>query len=308
MTTQPKIAFAFPGAGVDPCGYEKAFYSQYETLMKPYLDIASDFARFDFVQAVKREEISRLDEKNSQLFAFAYSHATAMVYLRSHITPSCVGGYSLGVYAALSATGVFLYETGLQIVAQAFDIMQKSCSSSEFAMGAVVGCASEEIRTLLENNAVGSLTVVNTNNKTCSILCGLPHELEMFFHIAKNANAFSVKRLPVRLPYHHPVYMAQASKDFAAYLRSVPCSDAIVPIISSVNQIPVRSAHECKSLLVTNLSTPIHWEKVVETMYSNHITTMYECGPGISLLQNGRFMDNDMSYITIKKTIRSALS
>jgi len=118
MTTEVKTAFAFPGAGVDPCGYEKPFYKRYESLMRPYLTKASEFALYDFVASVENNSFHDLDERNSQIFAYAYSHAAAMVYLRSHITPSCVAGYSLGVYAALSVSGVFLYETGLQIIAK----------------------------------------------------------------------------------------------------------------------------------------------------------------------------------------------
>jgi len=308
MTTEIKTAFAFPGAGVEPCGYENPFYRRHETLMKPYLTKASDFAHYDFVAALLGDAFCDLDERNSQVFAYAYGHATAMVYLRSHITPSCVAGYSLGVYAALSASGAFSYETGLEIVAQAFDIMKENCANPEFAMGAVVGLCSAEIAAMLSEPTTGSLVIANTNNKTCSIVCGLPHELEAFFSLAKTANVFSTKRLPVHLPYHHPVYMANASKRFAAYLLSVPLKDPIVPLVSSVNQALLRSAADCRAFIAANLCTPIHWQKVVETMHANRITTLYECGPGISLLQNGRFIDNDISYITIKKTVRSAAS
>jgi len=77
-----------------------------------------------------------------------------------------------------------------KLLQKAFDIMKENCATPVFAMGAVVGLSPEEIRMLLSDNSLESLAIVNTNNKTCNILCGLLHELETFLLLQKRPMHF----------------------------------------------------------------------------------------------------------------------
>lgn len=305
MTNELKTAFVFPGAAVEPCGAEAAFYAKHREVMRPFLVKASGAAGIDLEQTLDKGLLSELDERNSQLFTFAYSHAVAQAHRRAGVSPAAVAGYSLGIYAAITVSGALAFDQGLSVVGSVFDIMKEQCAGGAYAMGAVVGLTQSDTDRMVASGKFPSICRTNTNNETCGVFSGTKADIEAFFAEARTEGALSTVTFRVSIPYHHPKFIGGASARFVRVLEDFSFCDAAVPVISSIDQKPLVKAGDLVEFVVKNFSSPVHWQKVTETIAAMRVTTVYECGPGISLRQNGRFIPNRLRYITVKRATRS---
>ena len=186
----------------------------------------------------------------------------------------------------------------------AFDIMKARCGAGTFGMGAIIGLSEEETVRILESGEYPSVCRTNTNNETCGVFSGLKDDMGRFFTEARGCGALSTTMFRVSVPYHHPRYIAAASQTFLDALQTLFWRDAEIPIISSINQAPLVKAADLAGFLSQNLASPVHWQKVAETIARRGATIAYECGPGISLCQNNRFIPNHLRYVTIRKSVR----
>jgi [acyl-carrier-protein] S-malonyltransferase len=303
MIDKSKIAFIFPGAAVEPCGVESAFYTKHRGIMEPFLAEASTHTDVDLVESLEKDLLGKLDERRSQLFTFAFSHGVAMTHRQAGIAPAALAGYSLGIYAAVSVSGALAFSECCGMVGQAFDIMKKHCKGEEFAMGAVVGLSHAETQRLCASGKYPSVCHTNTNSETCGVFSGKKDEIGMFFEDALAQGALSTVLFNVTIPYHHPQYLAEASREFLGNIKGLSWHDAGVPIISSIDQKPLVKSGELVEFIAKSLASPVHWHHVVQAIAAMGAATLYECGPGISLAQNGRFIHNGLRYITIKKAL-----
>lgn len=307
MIEKPKSAFVFPGAAVEPCGAEAAFYAKHREAMWPFLVKASAAAGIDLEETLDKGLFSGLDERNSQLFTFAYSHAVAQAHRAAGVSPVVVAGYSLGIYAAMTVSGALAFDQGLSVVGAVFDIMKEQCAGGAYAMGAVVGLTQSDTERIVASGKFPSVCRTNTNNETCGVFSGTTTDIEAFFAGARAEGALSTVMFGVSIPYHHPKFIGSASSRFARVLQDLSFSDAAVPVISSIDQKLLVKAGDLVEFIEKNFSSPVHWQKVTETIAAMGVTTVYECGPGISLSQNARFIPDRLRYVTVKKAIRRAV-
>jgi [acyl-carrier-protein] S-malonyltransferase len=304
MITELKSAFVFPGAAVEPCGAEAAFYAKHRKVMRPFLVKASAAAGLDLEETMDKGLLAELDERNSQLFTFAYSHAVAEAHRAAGVSPAVVAGYSLGIYAAMSVSGALAFDQGLAVVGAVFDIMKDQCAGGAYAMGAVVGLTQSDTDRIVASGKFPTVCRTNTNNETCGVFSGTKADIEGFFEAARAEGALSTVTFRVSIPYHHPRFLGGASSRFVRALKDFSFDDAAVPVISSIDQKPLVKAGDLVEFIVKNFSSPVHWQKVTETIAAMGVATVYECGPGISLSQNARFIPNRLRYVTVKKAIR----
>jgi [acyl-carrier-protein] S-malonyltransferase len=308
MIDKSKNAFIFPGAAVEPCGAEADFYVKNREIMGPFLVEASKVAGVDFIESLDKGLIGSLDERSSQLFTFAFSHGVAMAHQQAGIVPVALAGYSLGIYAAVSVSGALAFGECCSVVAVAFDIMKRHCSGQEFAMGAVVGLSHEETQRLCVSGKYPSVCHTNTNNETCGVYSGKKDEIGKFFEDARTQGALSTVLFNVTIPYHHPLYLSEASQEFLGKIRGLSWCDAGIPVISSIDQKPLVKFGDLVDFITMSLASPVHWHHVVQVIAAMGVATVYECGPGISLSQNGRFIHNGLRYITIKKALKRTIA
>jgi [acyl-carrier-protein] S-malonyltransferase len=308
MIDKSKIAFVFPGAAVEPCGAEAAFFLKHREIMLPFLAEASKSAGVDLVESLDKGLVDTLDERTSQLFTFAFSHGVAIAHRQAGIAPIAVAGYSLGIYAAVSVSGALAFNDCCGMVGMAFDIMKKQCTGQEFAMGAVVGLSHAETQRLCASGKYPSVCHTNTNNETCGVFSGKKDEINKFFEDARVLGALSTVLFNVTIPYHHPQYLSEASREFLANIKGLSWRDAGIPVISSIDQKPLVKSGELVDFIAMSLASPVHWHHVVQAIAAMGAAALYECGPGISLSQNGRFIQNGLRYITIKKALKRTVA
>jgi len=298
--TRPgKTAFAFPGAGIKPCGREAPFFARHERILRPLLDEASQIAGVNLAGELSAGRIDRLADDGNQCFTYAFGAGVCRVLDEAGIRPDLAAGYSFGIYGALVAAGAVSFGDGLRMVRKAFDLMAEGCRGVEAGMAAIVGLGRDDIEALLAGRPGADVHLVITNSDLCHVLSGPAGELARVIEEARGRGAVGTERLEVAVPYHHPM-IAGASADFASFLETIPWKTPACPVVSSITQELLTRPPQLIDFAARNLSTPISWQGVVEKLAAEGVSRIIECGPGISLSQNGRFLPGGIEYVNLR--------
>jgi [acyl-carrier-protein] S-malonyltransferase len=302
MNEHRRIAFAFPGMGIRLTGFEQAFFSRHREKMLPFFEEANAAAEgvVDLVTVLESNDAQDLDDRNSQIFTFAFSAAMYEVLSDRFETAKFLAGYSFGHYAALFASRALTFSQGLLCACRAYDIMSESCRNGKWGMAAIVGMTSDELKNLAGKTA----TLVNINSSTCAIYSGSVDEMQSLCKDAMRAGAIKAELLPVRIPYHQPSILSSASVKVRDFVETLSWKRPAIPIISSIDQTLLSDETSLMDYTARHLCTPIDWLKTAARLSALGVTRIIECGPGVSLSRHGSFMPFEISYVNIKNIQR----
>jgi [acyl-carrier-protein] S-malonyltransferase len=295
-------AFVFPGVGVRLCGAEKEFFDLHREVMRPPLREASYYCDTDLIALLFEGGIDALPDDKRQFFTYAFSAGAADVANRLTGRPIAAAGYSFGIYAALYATSACSFSDGLILLDKANQVMRAASAGKGFGMGVVVGLTAADIRVLLEAREVETVMETNCNHEHCHVFSGTDVEIDAFLKKAEAFGAIKFERLEVDIPYHHPVLLQGVPEAFRMYTQKVEFKKAHRPIVSTIDGSLLSEPDELLDFVTRHPAHPIHWQNTMVTLHHLGVDTLFECGPGISLSQNGRFLPFEMTYINIKKT------
>ncbi len=222
--------------------------------------------------------------------------------------PAFLAGYSFGVYAAFFASGAVSFADGLAMMDAAYQLMAAQCHGRRFGMGVVLGLRESELAELAAAPEFLDVRQVNANNDACGIFSGPREALARFLGAAKSRDALSAEMLDVAIPYHHPLFLADVSPRFHQFISGLAWREPATPLVSSVDQELLTSAAQLRDFAARNLSSPISWRKVVARLQAGGVGRIVECGPGVSLTQNGRFLDPPLRYLNLKNLPRQAFA
>lgn len=300
MSETIKTAFAFPGAGVKPCGREPDFYGRHELALRPLLEEASEKAGADLVRELTRGGAASLPDSQNQCFTYAFGAGVHDVLERLGRKPDVTAGFSFGVYAALYAARALDFSDGLSAVTEAFRIMKARCGPKTAGMAVIIGLDGEDLGGLIGRNGPGALCLVNSSSDLSHVVAGPRENLAHFCEEAAAAGAVSTAMLDVEVPYHHPEMLGGASDEFRTFLERLRWKEPACPVVSSIDQEALTTSSQLIEFAACNLCTPISWKRVVESLPDMGVGRIIECGPGISLSQNGRFIECDMEYVNLR--------
>jgi [acyl-carrier-protein] S-malonyltransferase len=171
-------------------------------------------------------------------------------------------------------------------------------------MGIVVGLDQDELQSIIANEGLATVVKTNTNHELCHVFSGSADEIALFLRCAEKAGAFKFERLEVDIPYHHPELLASAPADLRKTFEGEPWSTAEFPVVSTIDGCLLKEPEPIRDFVAKHLATPISWQRAVQTLSDLGVTDMHECGPGISLTQNGRFLPFEMTCHNVKKAMR----
>jgi len=299
-------AFLFPGAAVKMCGRERDFFQRHESVMRPFLEEGSASAVTDLIAAISDETHPSLTELQSQALTYSYGCGVAAVFVSSKGWPHFMAGYSLGIYSAFAAADAVSFHDGLAIIREAYTLAEAACANKACGMAVIIGFGAEQIDDMLRHGDYASVCLVNSNNATAHVLSGKTSELQALVDDADARGAFKAAVLDVTVPYHHPVFLQEVRAPFEDTLRQFAWRAARCPIISSIDQRPLREPEELIAFTARNIVTPVNWQRVMETLMAQDVVSAYECGIGISLTQNGRMLPDAPRFINIKNAHQRA--
>ncbi len=155
-------AYVFPGQGAQFVGMGKDLYEQH-TQAKEMFEQANTILGFritDLMFAGTDEDLKQT--KVTQPAIFLHSVIKAAM-LGDSFKPDMVAGHSLGEFSALVANKTLSFESGLKLVSQRAQAMQKACELQPSTMAAVLGLDDAKVEEICASVSEGVVVAANYN-------------------------------------------------------------------------------------------------------------------------------------------------
>jgi [acyl-carrier-protein] S-malonyltransferase len=189
---------------------------------------------------------------------------------------SLVAGHSVGEITAASAAGVITAEQAMVFVRERGRLMADASAVSATGMSAVLGGDGDVAEVLLKHG----LTAANNNGGGQIVAAGT---MEQLAALSADPPAKSrVIPLPVAGAFHTE-HMAPAVKELAALARAISTQDSRLLLVSNRDGTIMHSGPDVLERLVTQISTPVRWDRCMETFKDFGVTGLIELPPAGTL-------------------------
>jgi [acyl-carrier-protein] S-malonyltransferase len=190
-------------------------------------------------------------------------------------------GHSLGELTAYHAAGSLSLEDAVRLVRTRGELMYETGTSRRGAMAAILGELTRPVEDICrEASAAGEVVPANYNAAEQVVVSGEVAGVEKAMELAKAAGAKRAIRLGVSGAFHSPL-MKPAEAGFSAALNALTFSAPAWPVFSNVSAGAVTEPGEARSLLVTQLTSPVRWAGIIRAMTAAHPGALFvEMGPG----------------------------
>lgn len=270
-------AYLFPGQGSQFPGMGKDLFDQSE-IAKEMFQVSDEILGFELSTLLIEGSKEDLQQTRvTQPAIFLHSVITAKV-IGNDFKPDAVAGHSLGEFSALTAAGAIDFESGLKLVSQRAEAMQKACNLSEGRMAAVLGLEDNIVEEICQQTP-GVVVAANYNCPGQLVISGSKDAIES---ACKNLELVGARRalvLPVSGAFHSPL-MEPARTELANAIDYTNFSAPFCPIYQNTTAMSVEDPIEIKKNLIAQLTSPVMWTQTINAMVESGITDFFEVGPG----------------------------
>jgi [acyl-carrier-protein] S-malonyltransferase len=291
-------AYVFPGQGAQFIGMGKDLYDS-SSKMKDMFHKANTILKFKITDIMFDGTEDELKQTNvTQPAIFIHSVLLAHA-LGEEFKPDMVAGHSLGEFSALVANKTLSFEDGLRLVAKRADAMQKACLLQSSTMAAIIGLEDEMVENICDN--INEIVVpANYNSPGQLVISGSVEGIDKAIEKCNEAGAKRALKLKVGGAFHSPL-MEPARLELAEAINTTKFSKGICPIYQNVTGQSVNDPEIIKSNLISQLTAPVMWTKIMKNMIANGAKEVIEVGPG-KVLQ-GLFKKIDRNFVVSSATI-----
>lgn len=270
-------AYVFPGQGSQFSGMGKDLYDRYQ-IAKTLFKSANEILGFDITKILF--EGSREDLQQTRVTQPAiYIHSVIMSkVLGDKFQPDALAGHSLGEYSAITAAGTISFDSGLKLVSQRAEAMQKACDLEDGTMAAILGLEDEKVVKICDQ-IEGSVVAANFNCPGQLVISGSIDAIASATEVMKASGARRALVLPVGGAFHSPL-MEPARVELANAIENTDFASPICPVFQNVVADSITDPLEIKKNLVAQLTAPVRWTQIIEKMVGQGINHFIEVGPG----------------------------
>lgn len=270
-------AYIFPGQGSQFPGMGKDLFDKFE-MAKEMFHVSDEILGFDLSTIIFKGSKEDLQQTRvTQPAIFLHSIITAKV-MGADFQPDAVAGHSLGEFSALTAAGVIDFESGLKLVSQRAEAMQKACNINKGTMAAILGMEDKKVDEICQQIS-GMVVAANYNCPGQLVISGSIDAIESACEDLKAAGAKRALILPVGGAFHSPL-MEPARAELENAIDSTSFSDPLCPIYQNSPAIAVEDPIEIQKNLIAQLTAPVRWSQSINSMIESGITNFIEVGPG----------------------------
>jgi [acyl-carrier-protein] S-malonyltransferase len=228
---------------------------------------------FEGSQDVLRQTINA----QPAILTVSTAYLRAGVQLNDKATlPSFVAGHSLGEYTALVAAQVLTFKDALYLARERGRLMQEAGERNPGGMLAIIGLDEMAVRAVCDTTGI---QIANINCPGQIVVSGPAHLLTQATELAKAKGAQRVIPLQVSGAFHSHL-MEPAVEGMSHAISTLTFRDATIPIIANTTALPLTSAPALRAELLSQLLNCVQWQKSIEHMIKEGVTTFVEIGPG----------------------------
>jgi len=310
MSASDRVAYVFPGQGAQSVGMGKDLYDNYATA-KSIFEQADSTLGFSLSQLCfegPEEELRQTINTQPALVTVSYACLkTAQEVAGNKLPePAFVAGHSLGEYTALAAAGVIDFSTTVYLARERGRLMHEAGMKESGGMVAIIGLDGESLAEVCNRT---DTQIANYNCPGQLVISGAMGNLPRASELAQAKGASRIIPLDVSGAFHSPL-MQPARDGLSEIIADLDFQDPNIPIIANTTGEPLTTANEIKKELTEQLCNCVQWQRSVEYMLNNGVTTFLEIGPGKVL--NGLIRrinrETDIRNIGDMETIRGLTS
>lgn len=290
-----KLAFLYPGQGVQLAGMGEDFYRNSESA-RAVFDAASEVLGLDMRELCFTKN-DRLDQTEYTQAALVTLYLAQTQVLTEHgVRPELTAGLSLGEYAALAVSGAMQQLDAIRLVRRRGILMQNAVPDGSGAMCAVLGMKETEVEQVLAGRE--DVFIANYNCPGQLVITGKKAAVEQAAEALRSAGARRTVMLNVSGPFHSPL-LEKAAKELAQELLQVCVKDPEIPYITNVMAEPVTGKEEIRPLLAQQICAPVRWMQSMQWMLENGVDTFVEIGAGKTLSGFLRKLDRNVTVCPV---------
>ncbi|MGA7097806.1 MAG: ACP S-malonyltransferase [Acidimicrobiia bacterium] len=269
----------FPGQGSQQVGMGSDVFESRSDLLGERADRILGFSLMEMCLEGPQERLTRTEHAQPALFAISFALWEA---LRDALgqSPAGAAGHSLGEYTALAASGLFDFDTGLDLVARRGRAMGEAAARGSSGMAALIGADLETAEAICRDRRQtgGSLQVANVNAPGQIVVAGSSADIDW---LAENARDLGVRRaIPLDVAGgFHSDFMLPARDALADALDAAPLHDLAFPVWANTTARPHR-VESVAETLARQLVEPVLFSASLEDMSRSGIDTFIHVGPG----------------------------
>jgi [acyl-carrier-protein] S-malonyltransferase len=273
------ISIACPGQGSQTPGFFEPWLEL--STFRKQIERSSEILGIDLVHfGTLADQDAIRDTKVAQPLIVAAGIASFLVLQErfgAQLGVFSTAGHSVGEITSAYVAGIFDDQTALKFVQKRGDEMAKASSLEESSMAAVVGGDQTAVlgelvgRGLFAANYNGSGQIVAAGSKV------------LISELVVNPPAGSrVIQLQVAGAFH-TAFMESARGPLAEYSKTVETKDPSLSIWTNNDGSLVTGGAEFLNLLVNQVSSPVRWDKTMDSMTEAGVSLMIELLPGGAL-------------------------
>ncbi|MFI2841203.1 MULTISPECIES: ACP S-malonyltransferase [Mycolicibacterium] len=189
-----------------------------------------------------------------------------------------VAGHSVGEIAAYAIAGVISADDAVKLAATRGAEMAKACALEPTGMAAVLGGDEAEVLARLE-----SLDLIPANRNAAGqiVAAGAVAALEK---LAEDPPAKARVRVLATAGAFHTHYMAPAAEGYAAAAAQVATDEPTKTLLSNADGKPVTDAADAMTKLVAQMTRPVRWDLINETLRGMAVSALVEFPPAGTLV------------------------
>jgi [acyl-carrier-protein] S-malonyltransferase len=298
MADLVKVAYVFPGQGSQAVGMGQDLYDDFESA-KAVFDQADQALGFPISRLCfdgPEEELRQTVNAQPAIVTASYACLEASREAGVGLPPpSFVAGHSLGEYTALAAAGVLDFADAVSLSRERGRLMHEAGQMTPGGMAAIIGL---DEAPLAELCAESGAKVANFNCPGQIVISGAEENINRAVDMAKDKGAHRAIPLQVSGAFHTPL-MQPAVDGLAIAIAKLNFEDPTTPIIGNTTAQPLTTAAAVKTELLDQLVNCVQWQRSVEYMISNGVSTFIEIGPGKVLAGLIKRIDRGVKILNI---------
>jgi [acyl-carrier-protein] S-malonyltransferase len=272
------IVVVCPGQGSQTPGFLDPWVA--EPRFREHLEVLSDAASMDLLA---HGTVSDADTIRDTAVAQPLIVAAGLLTLRALLDGrrdkvAGMAGHSVGELTAAAAAGILSEHDAMTVVRERGAAMADAAGQAETGMSAVIGAAEDELLSKLE--ALG-LEPANFNGGGQIVVAGDLGALDQL----KQDPPAGARVIPLQVAgAFHTRYMASAVERLRTATATVESHDPSLTIWTNHDGSTVGSGPRFVELMVGQVSSPVRWDRTMESLATAGVSGIIEVAPAGALV------------------------